>query len=381
MYVVSNAFFKMADIVQTDRWEHGPLEVVFVNGDPKRPNHFESTYAASVWNMSYSGGHLRPGEIFESVTKQVSGIEKRCNPNIFLAPKLPNGLSELHVMLASVLPDEYLRDAALPRLRANLALSLVGRYDHDNDFAIRVEHAFAKYIWTRLSPGKRSRPEWFAPSSPLRLLAGDVRFWMQRLYRVALDRREQLFDPVPDDPDWKPTAVLEEEFRQQIRDHSEGQFVLRRPLYGGDVWDVENPEEREAVVDEAIRGDDNESSLGPVIELLRSHRAHEDFSTRHSWIKEDFERSFYSKRAKLKVELIETIDDVPVWDSDECEGYSDVLFRDVIAALDIRERTLLLAIRSGKTVCEISREAGLQGHASVSRRVAKLKNRIASLLQ
>jgi len=380
MYVISNAFLKMAEVVQTDRWDHGPLEIVFVNGDPRRPNHVESTHATSLWNMSYAGGHLRPGEIFDSVMKQVPGIAKRSNPNIFLAPKLPNGLSELHVMLASLLPDEHLGGAALERLRPNMSLSLVGRYDVADDYVTRVEHGFAKYMWTRLSPGSRARPELFAPSSPLKLLAGDVRFWMQRLYRIAVERREQFFDPVPDDPEWKSMEALEAEFRESIKG-AEGQYSLRRPLYGGTVWDGEDAGEREAVIDEAIHGNDVEGSLAPVIELLHSHRAHEDFSDRYSWIKEDFERSFYSKRAKLKVELIETLDDAPVWDSDDCEGYSDVLFRDVIAALDVHERILLLAIRSGKTVCEISNEAGLRGHASISRRITRLKEKVTRLLR
>jgi hypothetical protein len=90
------------------------------------------------------------------------------------------------------------------------------------------------------------------------------------------------------------------------------------------------------------------TSLEPVIELLQSRRAHEDFSSRASWIKEDFERTFYSKRAKLKVELVETLDDAPVWATDECAGYGEVLFRELIAALDLKERRRLLALRLGK---------------------------------
>jgi hypothetical protein len=381
MYAISNAFFKMMEVVQTDRWNYGPLEIAFVNGGPDGPKRFEADYAITMWNMAYAGGHLRPGDIFDSVTQQVPGIENRRNPNIFIAPKLPNGMSELHSMLASLLPDRYLADASLSRPRANMALSLVGRYDLDDRYASRVEHAFAKFMWSRLSPGQRARPDAFAANSPLKLLAGDARFWMQRLYRVAINRREGLFGPVPDDPEWKSMDVLEKEFREQMDDQVDGGFVVRRPLYGGTVWDAEDAGEREAVIEEAIYGDEVEGSLAPVIELLNSHRAHEDFSDRYSWIKEDFQRSFYSKRAKLKVELIDTIDDTPVWDSNECDGYSDVLFRDVLAALDVKERTLLLAIRSGKTVCEISSEAALRGHASISRRLSKLKEKVARLLQ
>jgi hypothetical protein len=99
-------------------------------------------------------------------------------------------------------------------------------------------------------------------------------------------------------------------------------------------------------------------SLEPVIELLQRQCAHEDFSARASWIKEDFERSFYSKRAKLKVEFVETLDHAPVWSVDECEEYGEILFRDLIAALNVRERRLLPALRSGKTVRDLAMREG-----------------------
>jgi hypothetical protein len=259
----------------------------------------------------------------------------------------------------------------------------MGWTKHPPDFAERVERAFARYMWARICPEKRARPEFFSSASPLKLMAGDVRFWMQRIYRIALDRREACFEPVPDDEEWKPMVELEREFREMLREKQEDgdPFVLRRPLYGGDLWDSNEEEEREAVIEEAIHGAGVIESLDPVIELLSSHRTHEDFSDEYSWIKEDFERSFYSKRAKLRVELVETIDDAPVWECDECEGYTDLLFRDVLAALDVNERKLLLAIRHGKTVCELTREHGLRGHASISRRLQRIKDAVLKLLQ
>jgi hypothetical protein len=52
-------------------------------------------------------------------------------------------------------------------------------------------------------------------------------------------------------------------------------------------------------LDDAIAGAGVMESIDPVLELLCTHRTHEDFSSRLSWIKEDFERSFYSKRAQV----------------------------------------------------------------------------------
>jgi hypothetical protein len=130
----------------------------------------------------------------------------------------------------------------------------------------------------------------------------------------------------------------------------------------------------------AINGDGVLESLDPVIELLHRHRDHGDFSDANSWIKEDFERSFYSKRAKLKVDLVETIDDAPAYTLEPNEPYEQVLFRDVIAMLNQKERRLVLALRMGKNASNIARETGLRGHASVSRRIAALKMKIARLL-
>jgi hypothetical protein len=214
------------------------------------------------------------------------------------------------------------------------------------------------------------------------MLAGDARFWMHRIYRVAQQRREHYFDECDDanEPNWKPLPELTKRILADIPEDDREQFLVRRPLRGGHIWEVDDHDDREDVLNEAIEGNDTMDSLAPVIELLRSHKAHEDFSYRNSWIKEDFERSFYSKRSKLKVELIETLDDAPVWAASENEGYGNALFRDVLAFLDIKERKLLVALRMGKTSTEISKEAGLSGHASVSRRITSLKGKIQRLL-
>jgi hypothetical protein len=380
MRVMSNAFFSSAEIVQLDKWEHGPLEIAFVDRDMKSPSRLEDDYAISMWNMAHDGGHLRPGDIFDTVTAQVPGIARRTNPNIFLAPRLSSGYTELHAMLASLLPDRVLQGAHIERPRANLALSLVGRYQLPDDYASRVETAFAAFIWTKLLPGSRNQRGAFAKSASVRMLAGDVRFWMQRIFRIALERRELRMISVEDDPEWKPMDAIEQEFRRQLGSEDDSNYLVRRPLYGGDLWDPESASDRDDVIHQAIHGGTAQESLAPVLELLRTQRAHEDFSSQYSWVKEDFERSFYSKRAKLKVELISTADDAPVWETGDCDGYSDLLLRDLLAVINTRERKLLLAIREGRTPCEIAKEQGLRGHATISRRIAALKNKVAAIL-
>jgi hypothetical protein len=157
-------------------------------------------------------------------------------------------------------------------------------------------------------------------------------------------------------------------------------FKIRRPLRGGELWDETDQEDRNEVIDAAISGGGVLASLDPVVEVLNTHRCHDDFAARHSWIKEDFERSFYSKRAKLKVDLVETVDDAPVWASADNEGYEHALFRDVLSFLDLREKRLVLALRSGKTVSDIASQQGLSGHASISRKIKALKQKVCRLI-
>jgi hypothetical protein len=45
----------------------------------------------------------------------------------------------------------------------------------------------------------------------------------------------------------------------------------------------------------------------------------------------------------------------------------------LLAALNVKERKLLLALRMGRTMSDIAAADGLNGHASISRRINALK--------
>ncbi len=383
MYAICNAFFRQAELVQTNRWEEGPLEIAFLNVETNPPSmeRLMTQFHAHQWNSDHAAGHIRDGETFEAIENLVPGVTKRENPNLFVAPRLDSGLSALHIMLGSLLPDRVLKNYGIQRDRAHMSLSLIGHYDMPSEYAGQVERAFAKFIWKRLNRGKRNSPAFFSEHSPLKLLAGDARFWMNRIYRLALERRETLFESVRDDESWTPMELIAEDVVSKVPKSELATLEIRRPLMGGTIWDENDEAERNSVIDDAISGAGVVDSLEPVIEFLRANRAHEDFSELGSWVKEDFERSFYSKRARLKVELVETIDDMPVWEAGEGDGYGDLLFRDLLAALDVQDQKLLVALRMGKTVGEIATQKGLAGHASVSRAVARVKRKVAALLK
>jgi len=379
MFVISNAMMSQAEVVQSDRWDYGPLQLFFVPQRHRRE--LEQVALVHEWNRSLSGGFARPAEAYDYVHKGL-GLKNLTNPNLVLVPRQRDGYSELHGMLASLVPSQILKDLGIEKVKANLALFLRGRIDPlPNDYADRACAAFEKHIWMKLAPKARLRSDFFSPTSPLRLLAGDTLFWMHRLYRIALDRAEEAPESQEREcEEWEPLDQLERKLKACIPAKNHGKFYLRRPLAGGTICDIDDPEECDFFLDEMIQGAGVMDSLEPVIEALHAHRVHEDFSDHYSWVKEDFERSFYSKRSRLKVSLVETIDDMPVWSADDGQGYERVLFRDMLAFLDRGERHLVLALRCGKTTTEIARELGHSGHAAVSRRIKKLRAKVKALL-
>lgn len=377
MRSISNAFFHQAEVTQVDRWEHGPLELAFL--PEQGASRMELSAHIHDWNSTQRSGFLRSGRSLEGLKPFVPYLEERRNPNMILVPTYM-GNSELDVMLAGLLPDEVLASAGLERRRALMGLMYM-HHDLPADYGARARAAFSKYIWKRLCPLARLSEGAFSARSPLRLLAGDTPFWAHRLYRLALARRDDFFEPTThEDESWTPLAELRHKILAALPEHERHLFDVQRPLMGGDVWDEFDAAEREEVVQSAIDGDGVLESIEPVIQLLHQHRTHDDFSSANSWIKEDFERSFYSKRAKLKVDLMETVDDAPAYALEPSEQYESVLFRDVIAVLDQKERRLIIALRLGKNASTIAREAGLRGHASVSRRIAALKAKVERLL-
>ncbi len=385
MYKISNGMLDQAEIVLNNRWTYGPLELVFLKYDLARRAAQDSDQRAREqlalidWNRHHHGGFIRDGDACKVMETLAPGVLKIESSNVILVPE-SSGATELHRMLASLLPDEALVRLGMERKPAHFWLNPWSRQEVSSTAARRIEDAFVGHMWGRLTGGGRLGRLAFSEDSSLRLLAGDPRLWMNRVYRVAMEREELMGgDDADRDPEWRPLEELRGEFLAKYPDLSET-VTIRRPLYGGTIWDPNDPADREAVLDEAIHGLGEMGSIAPVVETLLSHPTHDDFSDRVSWIKTDFERAFYSKRSRVRVDLIETIDDFPVWEASERIGYDDVLFRDILAFYDERDRRLLIAVRNGKTISSIAEGEGYADHAPVSRRLKAVRKRLARLL-
>jgi hypothetical protein len=84
MRVMSNAFFAQAEIVQSDRWDHGPLELVFPSEAPSEAmagrapySPLLNAYAVSQWHQSAAAGFARDGEARGILKTEIPSLERR----------------------------------------------------------------------------------------------------------------------------------------------------------------------------------------------------------------------------------------------------------------------------------------------------------------
>jgi hypothetical protein len=175
------------------------------------------------------------------------------------------------------------------------------------------------------------------------------------MYRIAVHRSDQFEVVEKQDDQWTPLEELESKILAHVAKDQRPQYRVTRPHYGGVLWEGNDPESREEVLEELIAGGEILDSLEPVIEVLKSDRASEDFANEWSWVKEDFERSFFHKRLKVKVRLIQTLDDRPVWDSQESCAVEDLVFRHTLRFFDPKDQKLVIALRHGRTIAEMAR--------------------------
>lgn len=382
MFVISKAHFDQLDIVQKDRWDQGPIEFIFLpEPEVDRP---EFVGHQVRWNTWFRACTMRPGESLEFFQRLWPSIAKSGNPNKFIVPSIGE-YTELHAMLASVVPSATLaRYGIKEKRKANFWLHPLG-FDDDEPspraYARAASRAFSAYLWPRLVRRSGLRMPDFSPRSSLRLLADDSRYWMNRLYRVAIARAEGFEEADQDDDRWRPIETFEKRARAALPDLDWSLFEFRRPLKGGYLWWPDDQDECDAVIDEMLSGHAVMDSITPVVDALLSQGAHEDFAETYSWIKDSFERSFYHRRAKLKVSLVQTTDDAPCWDADEPSGYDAVLFRDVLAMLDLKDRHLVIGLRHGENLSSLARASGLRSHAGLARRLKALRARLKTVLQ
>jgi hypothetical protein len=153
--------------------------------------------------------------------------------------------------------------------------------------------------------------------------------------------------------------------------------TLQTPLFGGDIWRGQHEalEATREMVDVA----DKHGNLRAILDAVRSHRIHDDFSQRWSFEREDFERKVYSKRNKVKVTFVELDETVPVH-GPQSEIHENLLWEDFFALLDAKERNIVVCLRNGATRLDIAKDLGYANHSPVSKALTRIHLKAKRLL-
>lgn len=232
-----------------------------------------------------------------------------------------------------------------------------------------MARAFASHIWRFIDSG--SPLSAFSDSDSLKLLAHNLDFWLPYAVHVAENRLRAL----------GRVAIEDEEQRRDLElartDLPQG-YAIDRPLFGGQIWS--GVEDALEATQEMIDMADAHGRLRGIIEALRSNRVEDDFSSRWSYAREDFERRLYRKRNKVQVRFVELNDTIPV-QGPEAEVDGNLVFEDFLGLLDSRQKQIVILLRSGITgVGEISKILGYKNHSPVSKALAKIRQKAAAFL-
>ena len=90
-------------------------------------------------------------------------------------------------------------------------------------------------------------------------------------------------------------------------------------------------------------------------------------------LKEDFERRLYKKRSKCNVTFVEFDETVPVH-GPTVEYDHNLLWDDLLAIADRKERSILVLLRAGETnLGDIASLLGYKNHSPVSKKLASMR--------
>lgn len=323
------------------------------------PDNQRSGFIA-LWNASWESGPLRPQlwPFRSSYTDTL--LSKLWGQNIYL---LLADVKLHHAMFAplyQMLPLETLNKFGLPPLlgsRWPFSGDLIDRSSAPSQVKDRLSRAFAYHVWPHLNSG--SSIDKFDASESIRVLAHNLDFWLPYAYRVAEDRLR-----CPGDPLERFQKVAEE-----------GQNFLHRN--SGPIWrgEADAKKATRELIDQA----DKLGKLRSIIDAIKSNRVEDDFSSRWSYAKEDFERKLFRKRAK--VNFVE-IEDTPAVHGPESEVYENIIWEDFMALLDRKEKRIVICLRNGMTKHgDIAKSLGYKTHSPITKKLAKIRDKALKMLE
>jgi hypothetical protein len=228
------------------------------------------------------------------------------------------------------------------------------------DFLHRLQRAWAWMVWPHLESGSAMAA--FSRDAPLQLLAHNLDFWIPAVTAMMQARLREYPEidkgPIPDAVTLEDGSVLDG-------------AVPGRPRAGGQIWFGED-DARDAVV-ETVKAADQTGQLRGIVEAVKSNRVVDDFSSRWSYAREDFERKLHRKRNKIAVRFVELTDTIPV-QGPESEVVGNLITNDFMTMLDHRNRQIVVLLNSGMTSrTEIAELLGYANHSAVSKRLGQIR--------
>lgn len=327
------------------------------------------------WNQAWEAGPMRLHMFDEKeVPPDLRWLGDHEESDIRLVPDGTAHPYAAYGPLYHLLTLPTLRRFGLPALNRGVWPIMASPWDMQKrnvlpkDFGGRLSRAVAYQLWPHLI---NERPSSFSPDDPITVLANSLDYWLPYLDVVAQERMKALGRVSPDD----------EEERRILDDASarnDPRFVVTRPLYGGNVWQGEA--EAQEVTQDLVECADGFGRLRTIIDAVRRHRIEDDFSDHWSWAREDFERKLYRKRSKVRVSFVELRDTIPVHGPD-AEVHAELLWQDLMAVCDRRERRVVVCLRSGTTrIGDVAKELGYANHSPVSKALDRIRRKARKLL-
>ncbi|WP_242412344.1 hypothetical protein [Mycobacterium marinum] len=232
------------------------------------------------------------------------------------------------------------------------------------DFSQRLSRAWGSTIWRHLMPGSPQIA--FTKDDPIRILAHNLDFWIPAVTE-AMEDEMRTWPLVDTDFPAGPVRLSNGEILEGV--------TAGGPRVGSDLWAGED--QAAEFVERTIEAADKTGRLRDILDAVRSHRVHDDFSDRWSHAKEDFDRTLNHKRSKVTVTFVELDDTTPVH-GPETEVIGQLACSDFLTLLNPRDREVVVLLRSGVTsLTDVGKILGYSSHSAVSKRLARIRDQAA----
>lgn len=350
-----------------------PPELVYIES-PERPGVNETVAlktlnTISQWNVSWeAGGYACQIQDKKRIPRHLRWLLKAEGRNIRLLPRRTHDRYAAYAPLFHLLPMRVLQAHGLPLLKRGMWPHIMTHVESEGilpkRFDERLSQAFGAHIWPLVCSGSRRNA--FSSSEPLVTLSHNLDFWLPYADVVAQNRARSLGRVRPDPED----IALMDEINAANPD-VDGKVV--KPCFGGTLWIGED--DAWEATKELVSTADQHGRLAGIIDAVRSHRVQDDFSSRWSYAREDFERKLHHKRLKFKISFVELRDTIPVHGR-ESELHESMVWEDFFTLLDPKERRIAVCLRSGSTkLTDIAAELGYANHSPVSKALAKIRRK------